>query len=406
MPRFSILMPTRNRADLLRYALQTALAQSFQDYEIVVSDNQSDDDTAAVVRELSTERVRYVRTPRAFSMPDSWEFALSHARGEYITVLADDDGILPELLHEANHVIEEHAARIASWAHLQYRDMPFGDNRRRNQLAIIPFTGKVLLRDSRRELKRLFAFQETIGAPKMLNCFCHRQVIQAIKERQGRFFMPIAPDYSSCVAMLAMEAGYTFIDRPLGIAGLVSKTKSKRVIHQFLDEFGDTRLFARVPLQAAITCSGIAETLLNVRDGLSRELQCLELNWPEYFLRCLDEIREFLEFGVYADVALREFEGVFKRQAFPVRAAFYRKRIARRIQGLGRGILHNVIRTCPWLGEMKAKARGQRIGTTIVIDGDRVGFRNVGDCVRMWPTLKEKVNGTTCCPARNEKIGI
>ena len=38
-PFFSVVIPTRNRASLLRYALQTALDQDFDDYEIVVSDN-------------------------------------------------------------------------------------------------------------------------------------------------------------------------------------------------------------------------------------------------------------------------------------------------------------------------------------------------------------------------------
>ena len=44
MPFFSIVMPTRNRANLLKYALRSALQQTFQDYEVVVSDNQSEID--------------------------------------------------------------------------------------------------------------------------------------------------------------------------------------------------------------------------------------------------------------------------------------------------------------------------------------------------------------------------
>ena len=82
MPRFSILMPTRNRAQLLQFALQSALDQPTADLEIVVSDNDSRDDTPAVARRFNDPRVRYVRTPETLAMPDSWEFALSHATGE------------------------------------------------------------------------------------------------------------------------------------------------------------------------------------------------------------------------------------------------------------------------------------------------------------------------------------
>ena len=46
MPRFSIVMPTRNRAALLPWAIRSALEQRFDDFEVVVSDNASSDRTA------------------------------------------------------------------------------------------------------------------------------------------------------------------------------------------------------------------------------------------------------------------------------------------------------------------------------------------------------------------------
>ena len=98
MPRFSIVMPTRNRGQLLQYALQSALDQPTADLEIVVSDNDSHDDTPAVARRFRDPRLRYVRTPETLAMPDSWEFALSHATGDYVTFLCDDDAFSPRLL--------------------------------------------------------------------------------------------------------------------------------------------------------------------------------------------------------------------------------------------------------------------------------------------------------------------
>jgi glycosyltransferase involved in cell wall biosynthesis len=54
---FSVVIPTRNRANLLPHALQSVLHQKFDDYEIVVSDNCSSDNTEQVVRHLVTGRV-------------------------------------------------------------------------------------------------------------------------------------------------------------------------------------------------------------------------------------------------------------------------------------------------------------------------------------------------------------
>src|SRR4051812_3222592 len=94
-PRFSIIIPTRERAATLRYALRTCLDQTFDDYEVIVSDNFSSPATKAVVDEAAAPRVRYFRTDRPLAMSDSWEFAVSHARGEYVLVIGDDDGLLP-----------------------------------------------------------------------------------------------------------------------------------------------------------------------------------------------------------------------------------------------------------------------------------------------------------------------
>ena len=80
-PLVSVVIPTRNRGHRLPSALTTALSQTFDDYEIVVSDNFSADGTRDVVGERATECVRYVRTDRVLSMPDHWEFAFDQARG-------------------------------------------------------------------------------------------------------------------------------------------------------------------------------------------------------------------------------------------------------------------------------------------------------------------------------------
>src|SRR5262245_30208092 len=94
-PRFSVVIPTRERAGTLRHSLRTCLEQDFDDYEIVVCDNCSSTATRQVVDEADSPRVRYVRADRPLAMSANWELAVAAARGEYVTVLGDDDGLLP-----------------------------------------------------------------------------------------------------------------------------------------------------------------------------------------------------------------------------------------------------------------------------------------------------------------------
>src|SRR4051794_27043114 len=96
--RFSVVIPTPERADTPPFALRTCLDQKFDDYEVIVSDNHSSPATRAVVDEVAHPKVRYVRTPEPMAMSANWEFAVSHARGEYVTVLGDDDALLPHAL--------------------------------------------------------------------------------------------------------------------------------------------------------------------------------------------------------------------------------------------------------------------------------------------------------------------
>ena len=83
-PFFSIAIPTFNRSDLLPYAVQSVLDQTFQDFEIIICDNCSADNTHDVASQFTDPRLRYIKTPRHFTIADSWEFARSHVRGELI----------------------------------------------------------------------------------------------------------------------------------------------------------------------------------------------------------------------------------------------------------------------------------------------------------------------------------
>src|SRR4051794_3113068 len=94
-PRFSVVVPTRERAATLRSCLRTCLAQDFDDYEVLVCDNFSSPATAEVVRELACPRLRYLRAPEPLAMANNWDLALSQTTGEYLVVLGDDDGLLP-----------------------------------------------------------------------------------------------------------------------------------------------------------------------------------------------------------------------------------------------------------------------------------------------------------------------
>ncbi len=112
----SLIIPTRERAETLVYAIQTALLNQVQDnYEIIVSDNFSQDNTVEVINKFSDPRLIYINTGQRLSMSDNWEFALAKARGQYVIFIGDDDAVLPGGIKRLVALIREHQCDVYMW---------------------------------------------------------------------------------------------------------------------------------------------------------------------------------------------------------------------------------------------------------------------------------------------------
>ena len=96
---FSVVIPTYNRAELLRRACDSVLTQRWRDLELIVVDDGSIDDTAAVVDALADERVRYSRCEHRGVSATRNEGARL-ARGRYLLFLDSDDVALPSWLEQ------------------------------------------------------------------------------------------------------------------------------------------------------------------------------------------------------------------------------------------------------------------------------------------------------------------
>jgi len=116
-PYFSIVIPSFNRAHLLKGMLESALSQSVSEYEVIVVDDGSEDDTREVVKSCNDDRVVYVyqeNKERATARNRGAEIA----RGKYITFCDSDDKLYPVYLEEAKRLIAIHGE--VPWLHVAY----------------------------------------------------------------------------------------------------------------------------------------------------------------------------------------------------------------------------------------------------------------------------------------------
>lgn len=98
MPRVSVVMNCLNCQEFVREALDSVLAQSCPDWEIIFLDNASQDASGAIVQGYGDPRIRYCRGEQTVPLGAARNLAIAQARGEFIAFLDCDDRWLPEKL--------------------------------------------------------------------------------------------------------------------------------------------------------------------------------------------------------------------------------------------------------------------------------------------------------------------
>ena len=109
MPRVSIAVPTYNCEKYIAQSLESLLGQSYGDFELVISDNASTDNTEAVCRQYAAQdkRVRYVRRSENIGGPGNFRYVFSLCSGEYHKWSTADDHWHPDFLKEAVAVLDQ-----------------------------------------------------------------------------------------------------------------------------------------------------------------------------------------------------------------------------------------------------------------------------------------------------------
>lgn len=143
-PLFTVLIPTYRRAGLLPRALESVLAQTWEDFELLVVDDASPDHTVDVVAAVDDPRVRLLRRPTNGGAAASRNTGFAAARGRWVTLLDDDDEYRPGFLARTREVLAEAPPEVAlTWCGVRWvRDSPRGVETIREELWQPRFAGR------------------------------------------------------------------------------------------------------------------------------------------------------------------------------------------------------------------------------------------------------------------------
>jgi glycosyltransferase involved in cell wall biosynthesis len=114
MPQVSIGLPVYNGERHVKDAIQSILGQTLTDFELIISDNASTDDTERICREFAEQdqRIRYDRNPRNLGAAANYNRVFALSTGKYFKWAAHDDMCAPEYLAKCVDVLERHPAVV------------------------------------------------------------------------------------------------------------------------------------------------------------------------------------------------------------------------------------------------------------------------------------------------------
>lgn len=217
-PFLSVVIPTRERADTLYYALRSCVTQEYPDAEFIVCNNASTDNTEAVVSSFNDPRIRLINPGKRLSMRENWEFALNHVSGQYVMFIGDDDAVMPHGLRDLAELLATEKVDAVKWQAPTYFWSRSG----------FPQSGRVMLalgnrvasvRSSAALNALRWGYLYYHFLPMIYHGALSLRLINEIKARSGQFFCCENPDIYSGIVAALMTKRYLYLQRPLTISG-------------------------------------------------------------------------------------------------------------------------------------------------------------------------------------------
>jgi Glycosyl transferase family 2 len=221
--RFSVVIPTCDRPSTLYACIQTVVAQSYDNLQILVQDNASDSRTREVVESFTDKRIVYRRLNARVSMRANFEAGLAAVDGEYIIFIGDDDGLSLGAISTLSEILSEDPVELVSWTQAKFFWSSISADA--HGFLMLRFE-KCFGKASRIQLNQLrlkFCTGKSFS-PKTLGFVYHGCVSRLLIDRvrsgtSGIYFIHAIPDIYTAYANIFAARSGILVKHPLSIAG-------------------------------------------------------------------------------------------------------------------------------------------------------------------------------------------
>jgi glycosyltransferase involved in cell wall biosynthesis len=243
MPKITVIIPTCDRVETLEHCLKTVTNQDFDSLEILISNNSSTDETEDFLRNQEDSRIKIIKSPKRLGMSEHWDFALTHASGEWVTFLGDDDGLLPRSLSLFCELVEREKIEAVSSICCSFNwPLELGDEGR---LSVPTGEGYDIL-NAKMNLE--LAMQDSFSYSHLpwiyTGGFAKTKLLKKLAKVKGRFFLSITPDLYSSVALSSNIDNYAFSKTPFFIGGTSKKSNGLQTFNSSPDKIESIPFFS------------------------------------------------------------------------------------------------------------------------------------------------------------------
>jgi glycosyltransferase involved in cell wall biosynthesis len=281
MEKYTVIIPTRDRAETLEATLRTCLRQTYQNFEIIISDNLSSDNTREIVSRFNEARIKYINPGRRLSMSGNFEFALGHVTDGFVMFIGADDGLMPDAINHVDSIVREFKVEAVSCRQATYVWPDFPDATIAGRLVFGDMGEGVEIRESSTWIKQVLNFQShyCFDLPNLYCGFVHRRVIdKAYKD--GIYFHSITPDAYAAFATSIFLDRYAFSFKPFVIAGASVKSNGAAALHASADTAEAQKFYSENDIEYAegfVNCPSFEVILAETFAKLAQEFpqQCV-----------------------------------------------------------------------------------------------------------------------------------
>lgn len=266
--RYSILVPTWNKLEYLKYTINSLLDQNYENFELIISDDFSTDGTSDYLSHLKDKRVKVVKPPFKLTQTKNYEFILGHAIGEWISIIGDDDGVLPnffKILDKTIEKLDSEVEAISSKPAFYYWET-VNDLYGERVVDYQNFFEKDKIISSKKNLfYALLGWKDRTDLPMIYTSgLIKKTLVDRIKNKSNNFFFhSIVPDYYSMVAILFETNKFLRLNQPIFWVGASSKSTGKglRIYQDNIEEktanFLNKNLFLSKSINNSLHQAGI-----------------------------------------------------------------------------------------------------------------------------------------------------